>query len=163
MTVVGLHQHRLPALFRAAGVADAVDLVGTDHDVFGWYQRSDVLLFPSVREGMPGVVVEACAVGLPVVASDLPGIRHIDEVLGGVRLLSPRRSDVDWARAVIEAARGARVGIEQRRAEAVERIERSTLAQHHVIPALFAIYAGSGRSRSYRRRAMTNAPAKSAD
>jgi len=39
----------------------------------------DILLLPShwEGEGYPGVVIEALAIGLPVIASDLPGIKEI--------------------------------------------------------------------------------------
>lgn len=43
---------------------------------------SDVLLMPSRFEGVPLVMLEAMALGLPVVGSDLPGIRaHVDPAL----------------------------------------------------------------------------------
>ncbi len=37
----------------------------------------DALLLPSWKEGYPGVIIEAFAVGLPVIASRLPGIEEI--------------------------------------------------------------------------------------
>ena len=44
-------------------------------------RRSDVLVFPSLPtgEGMPGVLVEAGMTGLPVVATDVPGVRSVIE------------------------------------------------------------------------------------
>jgi len=41
---------------------------------------ADVFVFPSLYEGLGGALLEAMAMGLPIVASDLPAIR---EVLGG--------------------------------------------------------------------------------
>ena len=49
---------------------------------------ADALIFPSLWEGLPGVVLEACAAGTPVLASDLPGVRDIAARLPRVRCLS---------------------------------------------------------------------------
>ena len=39
-----------------------------------FYRAADVLIFPSTREGLPNVVLEAMASGLPCVVSRLPGV-----------------------------------------------------------------------------------------
>jgi glycosyltransferase involved in cell wall biosynthesis len=41
------------------------------------YRNADVFVLPSEREGMPLVLLEALAMGLPVVATDIPGNRDI--------------------------------------------------------------------------------------
>ncbi len=41
------------------------------------YRAADVLVLPSEREGMPLVLLEAMAMGLPVVGTDIPGIRGL--------------------------------------------------------------------------------------
>jgi len=46
-------------------------------DVINTLQQYDILLLPSFREGYPGVVIEALSVGLPVIATNLEGIREM--------------------------------------------------------------------------------------
>jgi len=43
-----------------------------------YFQKMDLYVHPSYQEGMPRVVMEALSHGVPVVASDLPGIRTIE-------------------------------------------------------------------------------------
>lgn len=48
-------------------------------EVFRKMTRADFLLLPSIEEGIANVVLEAMAVGLPVVSSDCGGMREIIE------------------------------------------------------------------------------------
>ncbi len=49
-------------------------------DVIPCLIKYDVLILPSFREGYPGVIIEALSVGVPVIATNLKGIREmIDE------------------------------------------------------------------------------------
>jgi glycosyltransferase involved in cell wall biosynthesis len=41
------------------------------------YRSADILLFTSIQDNLPNVVLEAMACGLPVVAHDLPGVRDL--------------------------------------------------------------------------------------
>jgi glycosyltransferase involved in cell wall biosynthesis len=61
-----------------AAAAD-VELRGSRSDVADQMRRADVLVFCSrpAGEGMPGVLIEAGLSGLPVVATDVPGVRTI--------------------------------------------------------------------------------------
>ena len=70
-----------------------VEVLGFRHDIADLMRAADVLLLPSSREGMPGVVLEAAASGLPTVAWDATGTR--DAVVNGqTGFLSPR-GDID--------------------------------------------------------------------
>jgi len=59
-----------------------VCLVGNRTDVAELLAEFDIFVLSSVAEGMPGVVLEAMASGLPVVATDVGGVREV--VVAGV-------------------------------------------------------------------------------
>lgn len=53
-----------------------ISYLGRLDDVLPILERSDMLLFPSYREGVPRVILEAAAMGLPSVGFDVPGVRE---------------------------------------------------------------------------------------
>jgi len=57
-----------------ARLAARVVWTGEVQDVAAYLQAADIFCFPSRREGMPSAVLEAMAVGLPVVVSSMDGI-----------------------------------------------------------------------------------------
>ena len=54
-----------------------IDAVGGQSDVRPFYAAADALVFPSYREGFPNVVLEAGAMGLPSIVTDINGSREI--------------------------------------------------------------------------------------
>jgi glycosyltransferase involved in cell wall biosynthesis len=70
-----------PAIARAldklpAEARQRVHLLGHAEDVGGLLSAADVFVFPSQHEGLGGALLEALAMSLPVVASDLPAFRE---------------------------------------------------------------------------------------
>jgi glycosyltransferase involved in cell wall biosynthesis len=59
--------------------ASEVELLGSRSDIPELLRGSDVMVFPSrpTGEGMPGVLIEAGLCGIPIVATDVPGVRTI--------------------------------------------------------------------------------------
>lgn len=57
----------------------AIDAVGSQKDVRQWFAASDVAILASYREGFPNVVIEAGAMGLPQIVTDINGAREIVE------------------------------------------------------------------------------------
>jgi len=55
----------------------SIEAVGRQNDVRPWLAASDALAFPSYREGFPNVVIEAGAMGLPSIVTDINGSREI--------------------------------------------------------------------------------------
>lgn len=83
-----------------AGIEDKVVFAGVRSDVPQLLSAMDVLALPSLYEGMPNVVIEAQAVGVPCVISDT--ITREANVTGNVKYLSIDLPPEDWADALIE-------------------------------------------------------------
>ena len=62
----------LEALARSLGIAADVALLGFVDNPFAYMARAAVFALSSAWEGLPGVLVEALAVGCPVVSTDCP-------------------------------------------------------------------------------------------
>ncbi|MGB5831037.1 MAG: glycosyltransferase, partial [Thiohalocapsa sp.] len=69
----GKERARLTALVQRLGIGARVDLPGFVDDPFPFLARARVLVLSSRREGLPNVLVEAMALGIPVAATDCPG------------------------------------------------------------------------------------------
>ena len=129
LTVVGDGPLReaLAARLRERGLDDSVDLAGyvpAGEELWRRYRASHAFLHVSLTEGVPQVLVEAQAAGLPVVATDVGGVR---DALGKSGLLVPQE-DADAAVAQLEElrtdaelrARLIRDGLESARAQTLE-------------------------------------------
>lgn len=55
----------------------SIEAVGSQRDVRPWFAASDVAILASYREGFPNVVIEAGAMGLPQIVTDINGAREI--------------------------------------------------------------------------------------
>ncbi len=73
----GPEQQSLRAQINALGLEDKVNMVGWVDDVAGFLQKGDLFVIPSLDEPFGIVVLEAMAIGLPIVSSDCQGPREI--------------------------------------------------------------------------------------
>lgn len=73
----GPESERLASLALELGVSNRIDWLGHREDLPDILAASDIFVFPSRFEGFPGAVIEAMALGLPVVAFDIPAIREL--------------------------------------------------------------------------------------
>ena len=62
---------------RLAGNDDRISFLGFRRNAVEYIRASDVFVFPSLYEGLGGAVIEAMAVGTPIIASDSEGIRDL--------------------------------------------------------------------------------------
>lgn len=92
----------LEDLARRLGLADDVALPGFVQNPYSYMRRAAVFVLSSQWEGLPTVLVEALAVGVPVVSTDCPS--GPQEILEGGRLgkLVPIRDPEKMALAIAE-------------------------------------------------------------
>lgn len=82
-----------------AGLGERLRLLGYRDDVAAVLAAADIFVLPSYFEGLPMSVIEAMLAGLPVVASDIDGLR--EQVIDGVTgLLVPPRQATPLAAAL---------------------------------------------------------------
>jgi glycosyltransferase involved in cell wall biosynthesis len=138
------------SLVEPAGAAQ-VELLGSRADVAELLSRSDIMVFPSrpEGEGMPGVLIEAGLSGVPVVATDVPGVGTI--VADGETGIVVPPDDLPALVAATERLLGdaelrSAMGIAARR-RCVERFSLEAVGAQW-LSLLSPLLANSGRARA---------------
>lgn len=67
----------LEKLIRSLGHEDRIHLIGFQADPLPLYQAMDLYALSSIREGLPNVLLEAMALGVPVVATEVAGVPRV--------------------------------------------------------------------------------------
>jgi len=104
LLIVGREGHstsELRELIANLSLEMSVSLLGHRSDVPDLLAAADVFAFPSIYEGLGGALIEALALGLPVVASDLPAIREVVRE-GENALLVPAADPGELHAAIVE-------------------------------------------------------------
>ena len=101
-------------------VADGVlDYLGEADDVRPLLARAGAVVLPSYREGMPRSLLEAAAMGKPLIATDVPGCTEIARAGENALLCAPRNArslaDAMLALAALDPAERAAMGCASRR------------------------------------------------
>jgi glycosyltransferase involved in cell wall biosynthesis len=80
---------------------DYIKWIGFQKNMIPIYRESSVVVLPSYREGLPKSLIEACAIGRPIITTDVPGCREcvIDGYNG--RLIEVKNTDA-LATAILE-------------------------------------------------------------
>jgi glycosyltransferase involved in cell wall biosynthesis/ribosomal protein S18 acetylase RimI-like enzyme len=125
---------------RAAGVR----FLGMRTDVEDLYSAMDLFVLPSHREGFPRAAMEAAAMGLPVVATDIRGCRQVVE--DGVNgLLVPVLDPIALAGAILELGSDRETLASM--SDASARIARERFDEDAVVEKVMASYRDGLRTK----------------
>src|SRR5205823_14267225 len=116
----------LEAQIRSRGLEHVCRFLGTIREIETVLAAADVVALPSLYEGMPNVVLEAMAMGCPVIATAVGGslelVRH-----GETGLLVPPGDSTALAGALVEIADSA-----DRRGRMRVRSREVAVAEHGI-------------------------------
>lgn len=118
----------------------SVILGGEPDEIGSVLAAADVFVLPSVSEGLPGVVLEALAAGVPVVATNLPCLREASRYVKGLTLLDLSDGPRRWADAVTRSAATAPAGRDEIRASFAE----SPFRLEHAAAQWRSLWRGAG-------------------
>lgn len=90
---VGSNKNKLNLLARKYGLSEQVKLIGYKDDIEKYYSAADIFAFPSKREGLSFAGVEAMSAGLPIVGSNVRGVK--DYVYNGKSGFLLKPTDVE--------------------------------------------------------------------
>lgn len=81
-------------------ISKDVHYLGVQSNVYTYLNQTDILIFPSIREGLPGVILEATAAGLPVIASDIKPNKEVAQYFEMIKCISNSESSAIWAKEI---------------------------------------------------------------
>lgn len=129
---------RLEAQIRRLNLERSVWLLGERDDVVSWLSAFEAFVLPSLWEGLPNALLEAMAIGLPVVASDVDGVPEV-VTSGHNGLLAPPRDPRALAQAIALLSEDASLRRQ------LGTAAHMTIAERFSLPAMISGYEAAYR------------------
>ena len=129
----GPERRKLESQCRGLGIGDRVHFAGWRPDVAEILAASRLLVLSSAWEGMPNVVLEAMAAGLPVVATDAQGVRELLGPAAAAQIV-PFGDTEALAQKLISLLKDAEIATE------IGAQNRRRVEEHFSLPSMVAAY-----------------------
>lgn len=94
----GLYESELRTMARTHGITERVHFLGFRRNIYDYIAYCDILLMPSLHEGLPYTLLEAMALETPIIATCVGGISEVLQNEVSALLIPPRD-----AKALIQA------------------------------------------------------------
>ncbi len=154
LVLVGRYEENLdpldPATVDTIKNHPAIDPVGQQSDIRPYLAASDALAFPSYREGFPNVVIEAGALGLPSVVTNINGSSEIITHGETGLIVPPQDAEALYQgmKQMLEMPADARTAM----GEAAQRSVAERYEYHIIWDALLGVYKDLSGERCFSRR-----------
>lgn len=127
---------------------NGVVFVGMRPDVDRLYNAMDIFILPSHREGFPRAAMEAAAMGLPIIATDIRGCREV--VTDGTNGILFPVGDVDALVGAIERL-GSNHVLRSKMSKASMRLAAERFDERVVVDTVLRAYADVAAAKGIRR------------
>lgn len=119
---VGPREAALRQLCERCSIMDRVHFLGFRRDVYNYIAHSDALLMPSLHEGLPYTLLEAMALGTPIIASRVGGLAEVLSDSDAGILVAPGDSAA-LAKAIVTLS--SSLELQQRLRQNSQRLQRA--------------------------------------
>lgn len=115
----------LESLSESYGLSNIIDFLGRREDVFELLRQANLMILPSLYEGLPINIIEGMDAGLPVIATDIPGTRELVQQ-GMTGWLVPPRDPAALAEMILKVIR------EPEQTETIRRRAKEVSAKYSI-------------------------------
>jgi glycosyltransferase involved in cell wall biosynthesis len=133
----------LEARARALGIEAAVEFLGARDDVAEQMREFDAFALPSLWEGLPYVLLEARAAGLPIITTDFSGVREVIADANDA-IIVPTRDAQALADAIVELMRNRALWV--RRGASGAQVVRERFSLDTMVEQTLNVYARAMRA-----------------
>ena len=134
---------KLSSVIAEEGLQDHLRLLGVRRDVPQLLRKCSAFVLPSIYEGMPLVMIEAQAAGLPCVSADTYS-PEVDFGIGSVKWLSLDRGAAAWADELEKAVNRPRAG----KAEVERAIQEKGFDSRQFAQRICRLYESATEART---------------
>jgi len=128
-------KHSLEKIAANNKIENKVYYLNEKENVIPFLSHANVMLFPSIWEGLPGAVIESISAGTEVVGSSIPGVVEISTHMHFVTPLSLLDSNEQWAIKLM-----AKIVKNRSKREIKEQFDRSTFQIENNLERLYELY-----------------------
>jgi len=136
---LGPRAQELRELTQSLGIAHRVHILGFQRNVYNYIAHCDVLLMPSLHEGLPYTLLEAMALGTPIIASRVGGMAEVLQD-GDTALLVPPGDATKLALAIVQLHNDQ--GLCSRLGEAGRHLQQARYSLEAMTDSYVAVYQG---------------------
>jgi glycosyltransferase involved in cell wall biosynthesis len=139
---VGNEEHGQPErkLANELGIGDCIRFMGSLTDIRPALEASDIFVMPSLFEGFSIAALEALAMGLPAIFTDVPGLRDFRADYNGICYASPDATSLRDALAELLAECQE---VRLLRAKAYPEVSRLLYGVSHGVAGYLEVYRGN--------------------